>query len=50
MLHRMTTETSLDFPIPKRIYVMILLDSWYHGGEPIHISIMNKFKLLILKL
>ena len=26
------------------LYIMILIDSWYLGGEHIHISIMNIFK------
>ena len=37
MLQNMTMETALNFPITKYIYIMILIDSWSHGGEPIHI-------------
>ena len=50
MLQRITMKTALDFPIPKKVYIIILIYSWSHGGELIHISIMNKFKLVILKL
>ena len=43
-------ETILNFHIPKKVYILIMIDSWSHGGEPIHNLIMNKFKLVILKL
>ena len=29
---------------------MIIIYYWYHGGEQIRISIINKLKLVILKL
>ena len=37
---------------PEYIYIniIILIYSWYHGGEQIHISIMNNLKWMILKL
>ena len=33
----------------EHIYIPILIDSWCHGGEPIHIAIMNELKLVIPK-
>ena len=50
MLQRMTTGTAFNFLIQEKVYTMIIIDSWSHGGEPINISIMNKLKLVILKL
>ena len=32
----------------EKLYMTILIDSWYLGGEQIHISIINKFKFVIL--
>ena len=43
-------ETALNFPIPKKVYIIILIYQWSHGGEPIHTSIINKFNLAMLKL
>ena len=40
----------LDLPITTKVYIMIIIDSWFHGGELVHVSIINKFKLVILKL
>ena len=34
-------ENALSFHIKKKVYIMIILDSWYLGGEEIHISIMK---------
>ena len=42
-------ETGLDFSI-KKVYIIILIYSWSHGGEPINISIIKEFKLMMLKL
>ena len=41
---------SFEFFISKNVYIMILIDSWSNGGELVHISITNKFKLVPLKL
>ena len=38
---RMTKETHLSFHIQKTVNMMIIVDSWYIGGEDIHISIMK---------
>ena len=40
-------ETVLNYPIPKYIYIyiIIIINSWYHDGEPIHISIVNKIQI-----
>ena len=40
----MKMEAALNFPVPKYIYIMILIDTWSYDGEMIHISIMNQFK------
>ena len=50
MLQRMTIEIALNYPILKILYILILTNSCSRGGELIHIEIMNKFKLVILKL
>ena len=50
MLNNMTMVTDLNSPIKKGLYIMIIIDPWYLVGEQIHISIMNKFKLVIFKL
>ena len=34
-------ETDLNFPIPEKLYIMILMDSWSHGEELIHISMVK---------
>ena len=34
----------------EKLYIMIILYSWYFGGEQIHISIMNKLKVVIFYL
>ena len=41
MLHGMTMEKSLNFLITKKLYIIIIIDSWYCGGELIHISIIK---------
>ena len=46
----MTKETYLSLYIQKIVYTMIILDSWYLGGEYIHISIINKLRLGTLRL
>ena len=43
-LLRMTKEKHLSFHIQKTVYILILVDSWYMGGEDIQISVMKKFK------
>ena len=50
MLKRTTTETGLNYPILKIVYIIILINSWSHSGELIHISILNKFKLVVFTL
>ena len=50
MLQMMMMEKVLNNPVPKKVYIIILIDFWSHGRELIHILIMNKFKLVILKL
>ena len=44
----MTMETDFNLPFPEKVDIMILIYSWSHGGELIRISIINKFKLMIL--
>ena len=34
---RMTKETKLSFHAQKTLYKMIVVSSWYLGGEDIHI-------------
>ena len=41
MLHRMTTEISLNDAILKIVYIMILINAWSHCGELIRISILK---------
>ena len=50
MLQSMTTETALNETLPEKVYIIIIIDSWSHGGELIQIFIMNKLKLVLLKL
>ena len=40
----MTMENALNFHIQKVLYIIIILDSWYIGGEEILVSLMNKLK------
>ena len=42
--------SSFEFSYYEYIYIVILIYLWYLGGETIHISVMNKFKLVMLKL
>ena len=38
---RMMKETHLSFHVQKTVYMMVIVDAWYLGGEVIHISIIN---------
>ena len=42
-------ETKLIFYIHKSVSMIIIVYSWYLGGEDIHISIMKQFRLATLK-
>ena len=44
----MTKEKTLILHLQKTVYIMIVVGSYYFGGEEIHMSIMNKFKLVML--
>ena len=41
--------TDLNYPIKKQMYIMILINSWYLGGEDINISIM-KIKIVDIEI
>ena len=43
-------DNCFELSYSEKLYMMILIYSWYIGGEKIHISLMNKFKLVILTL
>ena len=50
MLQSMKIATDLRSIIHKKVYIAVLLYSWSLGGRNIHISAMNEFKLVMLKL
>ena len=41
MLQRMTAEIALSYPVMKIVCIMIIINSWYHGGELIHIPTLK---------
>ena len=50
VLYSKRVDSDLNCPPKKKVYITILIDSWSLGGKPIYISIMNIFKLVMLKL
>ena len=42
VLLRMMKGKPLSFNLYKTVYIMIIVDLWYLGGEDIHILIINK--------
>ena len=50
VLQKIKMVIAFIFRITKKGYIMILLDSWFLGGEQINMSIMNKLKLVMLNL
>ena len=43
-------KTDLGYPITKKVYIIILIDSCHLDVKHIHISILTEFKGVILNL